>query len=237
VCVEAHDRIYGLDIRTGSVEWAVENFSDGSSFRYTINALAGDDELLCGTRRLDYEAPSLVAFDPSNGTVLWRGDVDPSPWPPVVGPENVYVMTTGETVHAFTRDGEREWSTDVQIVAPPAVGSDRVYATSSDRENVIAFDAGTGAEQWRAEVGQYTSHVPIATPKSIYVVSGSHDAPVTVVALDPETGEVQWEDNRPGSESILSGGPAVAPALSEEGIVVMTGGSSTPEGKQGTYLV
>jgi len=236
ICVENHDQLFGLDAQTGTVRWSSENFSGDDSFKYTLDAFAAGEKLLCGTRNIDYDAPSLVAMDATTGAVLWRGDIRPSAHPPVIGPEQIYVLTKRDTLHAFTHDGSKVWSKAVKMKAPPAVGENRLFATIPETHDVVARDPTTGDEQWRTEVGPGVSLTPAATPTDVFVIHGNENGDSVAVSLNPESGAIQWTRHLS-----ISGKSGVTesftnPALTEEGLVFSTGHRRTPEDRQGTYI-
>ncbi|MBO4247595.1 PQQ-binding-like beta-propeller repeat protein [Halomicrobium sp. IBSBa] len=237
VCVENHDRLFGLDARTGSVQWKKENFSDQGSFKYTINAFAAVDGLLCGTRKIHYDAPSLVAFDPKTGSVEWYGKVSPTPWPPVIGPNRVYVLTAEDVLSAFSWDGELEWSTEVNLAAPPAVGDSGLYTITTDRTSIVGLNPSTGDEKWKVEVDSGIPLPPAVTPQSLFTITGDEESPVTVIALNPDSGDKQWEHSYPGTEGFLAGSLDMPPALTENGLVFTTGDSGVRDNTRGTYLL
>ncbi|MFC6954542.1 PQQ-binding-like beta-propeller repeat protein [Halorubellus litoreus] len=237
-CLEAGDHLYGLDVRTGTVRWAVENVADDDSYGYTVDAFAASDDRLFATRKHEYDAPSLVALDARDGSVEWRGDVDRSGWPPVVGPDRVYVLSASGTLTAFSLDGTREWARALDLAAPPAVGDDRLVATTASApRSLVALDPATGAELWRTPVAADACAVPAVTPRRAYVTESGARTPVSIAAIDVASGERRWTRSIPSTADDAGSLTASAPALADDGLVVAVVGNDAFASGRGTYLV
>ena len=172
-----------------------------------------DSRTLDGTER-------ALALDEETGEVLWTHEwqtsyrmlsiayaIGPRATPTVDG-DRVYVV--GGTGRLFCFDVETgrvlwekdyvaEYDTSVPvwgIVSAPLVDGDRLITVVGGEPDalVVAFDKRTGEEIWRAiEVG---SEMGYAQPV-IYEAGGVRQLivwhPLALASLDPETGEVYWE--------------------------------------------
>lgn len=183
VCTTSGHTLFGLDPRDGRRRWKTENFADGSQFEYTVSKLAGDERLLCGVRTVEYDTDSLVAFDPTNGTVRWRGNTGPCRQPPVVRDERVYTLSTEGTLASFTRRGERLWTRDATGESLPAVDDGRLWSATPGR-TVLVRDAATGREQWRTTVGDARPSRPLLTPSCAYVLASESGTETRLLAVD-----------------------------------------------------
>lgn len=150
-------RIDARSQRTGESLWThtVESESAGSDTTATA-AYAGvavtDDAVFAPTTRSgDETTGELLTLSPADGTVRRRravaGAVRAAP---VVGDDTVFLGTNAGVVAAFPTDGgDPSWqqSVDGEIWSRPVLADGRLFVLN-DRE-VVAFDAGDGAVQWR----------------------------------------------------------------------------------------
>ncbi|WP_218836381.1 outer membrane protein assembly factor BamB family protein [Halorarum salinum] len=164
-----------------------------------------------GLRRLGYYPDAVV---PDSVTVNWRLPVNyddhtaakASPRPTPDGGTVLIPADTGR-VHAVTPAGEHRWTaetgaTSMGIHATPTVVDDVAYVGGYDGD-LYAFDVGTGEQVWRT--GRWALDGSIAIGSSpaywdgvLYVVAEySNPAAGTMWAIDAETGEPMWSDDRP----------------------------------------
>ncbi|MCW5893932.1 MAG: PQQ-binding-like beta-propeller repeat protein [bacterium] len=152
---------------------------------------------------------------------------------PLVVGDTVFVQDLLSNLYAFERaTGAARWSVAVGYlsVGPngAAIGYGRVYAVVG-RNLVAAFDAGTGAEQWRVEVPATATEgidlQPVVYDRRLYVST----VPVSVFgqftggdrgvlhALDVDTGAIVWSFDTVdspdlwGNPQVNSGGGAWFP--------------------------
>ena len=172
-----------------------------------------DSRTLDGTER-------ALALDEQTGEVLWTREwrtsyrmlsvayaVGPRATPTVDG-DRVYVVggtgrlfcldvATGRVL--WEKDYVAEYGTSVPtwgIVSAPLVDGDRLITVVGGEPDarVVAFDKHTGEEIWRAI--DVTSEMGYAQP-IIYEAGGARQLiiwhPQALASLDPETGELYWE--------------------------------------------
>jgi polyvinyl alcohol dehydrogenase (cytochrome) len=72
------------------------------------------------------------------------------------------------------------------VTGTPAVEDGMVYVAAQNGQ-VLALDARTGRETWKAEVGGFISGSPTVTADAVYVATDR-----STVRLDPTTGAVTW---------------------------------------------
>ena len=178
-----------------------------------------DFDFLPETRVMD-GTERILALDEETGEVLWTHSWEtayrnlqlsyatgPRAAPTVAG-DHVYVQggagmllclraDTGEVV--WQHDTVAEYDTTVPVwgtSSSPLVDGDRVIALIGGEPDALiaAFDASTGEEVWRAI--DVVSEMGYAQP-IIVEAGGARQLivwhPVGVSSLDPETGEVYWE--------------------------------------------
>jgi len=101
------------------------------------------------------------------------------------------------------RDTERDVA---RIASSPAVVHETVYI-GTEKGDVVALEAQTGAIQWRAELGGAIRSSPAVVDQTLYV--GSTDG--HLYALDTATGSVSWQ--------FATGGPIVSSPAVTGGVV------------------
>ena len=172
-----------------------------------------DSRTLDGTER-------ALALDEQSGEVLWTHEwrtsyrmlsvayaVGPRATPTVDG-DRVYIVggtgrlfcldvATGRVL--WEKDYVAEYGTSVPtwgIVSAPLVNGERLITVVGGEPDalVVAFDKHTGEEIWRAI--DVTSEMGYAQP-IIYEAGGARQLiiwhPQALASLDPETGEIYWE--------------------------------------------
>ncbi|QLH76922.1 PQQ-binding-like beta-propeller repeat protein [Halosimplex rubrum] len=72
-------------------------------------------------------------------------------------------------------------------LSSPVIWNETVYVGSRDG-TVYAFDADSGATEWRFETGSFVDSTPAIANGTVYLGSGDH----SVYALDAATGDKQW---------------------------------------------
>lgn len=235
VCTTSGHTLFGLDPCDGRRRWKTENFSDGTRFEYTVSKLAGDDELLCGVRTIEYDADSLVAFDPATGAVRWRGDTGPCRHPPVVGDERVYTLSAAGTLTSFSRQGDRLWARGASGESLPAVSDGRLWS-AAPAGTILVRDAATGREQWRTTVGDVRPSRPLLTPSAAYVLAGERGGETRLVVIDRQERVVRRRQSVPIRTDQLASG-VVPPLATLERRIVVGKPTRTRDDTGGVYVV
>lgn len=158
------------------------------------------------------EMGALTHLSPT-GTVQWTTDLN---WGSSEVAEPNDIVLTGELVYYTARvsvgtgrlgahdvrTGNQLWSQDFDIsplhvieVTEDTVFAGRTSAEEPGRAPILAVDAKTGDERWRAVTGMESG---TTSSHGFFVVYS--DVTNTVTAFDAATGEVQWEDS-PGPDS------------------------------------
>ena len=131
--------VYAVDAESGETDWSFEDISEVE----TIPVLADGTLYVASTGD-----NALHAIDPSIGTRQWRKSLNGTPTSPVYADGVLYFGADDNYVYAHDADdGEELWSfqTGGEVVAPPVVVEDRVYAASTDGI-LYALGEGSGIE-------------------------------------------------------------------------------------------
>jgi outer membrane protein assembly factor BamB len=193
----------------------------------------------------------VMAFDLASGKLLWervaydgavydhrhkRGSYA-SPTPVTDG-QRVYAYFGSEGIYAYDLNGKLAWKTDVGDIATVGMGTasspvlyKRLLILQCDEDNgdrsfIIALDAKTGKEVWRAK---RNVEVSWTTPVVVHVDAAggavAHDELVAsgnewIIGYDPMTGRELWRTK--GLES-----NAIHTPLVGHGLVIATAGYPT----------
>ena len=183
--------VVALDTETGSKQWT---FSPGEWWLELLGAT--EDMVYVGTNT---DAPSkqgrtLYALAVSDGSVQWSGEVGDQ-YEGVVRNGTIYVASYGRFYAYDARTGEQRWVTDVSDYhSQTMVATDDTlcYAADVDETHgtLIGVAADTGETVWRHDEGSVTS---TTLHDGTLYVGGTH-----VAALDPASGEQQWQAEQSG---------------------------------------
>jgi outer membrane protein assembly factor BamB len=147
---------------------------------------------------------------------------------PVVSDGIVFVPGSGDPglIHAIDiESGNRRWEFEPAGYASsaPALTHDTLYVGTWGKQ-FYAIDVATGETRWRQEIGhRFGSSSPVVADGTVYVgtngdgplvVSGPEDEEdfeaCAFLALDADTGELQWQYREFGEKENINSSPAVA---------------------------
>jgi outer membrane protein assembly factor BamB len=147
-------------------------------------------------------APGNIVAD-SSLSVAWRESLGGSSRterlsaPPIIVNGTLYVIDTGQNLRAMdAKTGRAMWSRSLRPAKGPdrsaigggvAFADGRVYAASGFGE-IIAFDAQSGAEVWRARANAPFHAAPTAAGGRVFAVTNDSE----LVAVDAASGQVLW---------------------------------------------
>jgi len=163
----------------------------------TALALAVSGCSLWGESEVEIEPNPLVSFEAEKSVeVLWSADVGAGlgkkyhQFLPAISGDRIFATDHEGRVQAFSRiDGRKDWDVELGVVASGGVGAGYgTVALASEDGDVIALDAETGAEQWRAKVS--TEVVAAPQMNSDIVVAQLING--RLVAFDRVSGERRW---------------------------------------------
>jgi len=183
--------VVALDAESGAKQWT---FSPGE---WWLELLGATDEMVyVGTNT---DAPSkqgrtLYALAVSDGSVQWSGEIGDQ-YEGAVRNGAIYVASYGRFYAYDAESGEQQWVTDVSDYYSQTMVADDdtlCYAADVDetRGTLVGVDSDTGETIWSYDDGFVTS---TTLHDGTLYVGGTH-----VTALDPESGEQQWQAEQSG---------------------------------------
>lgn len=141
---------------------------------------------------------------------------------PVIGGGSLFVVDTQGSVHAFdAATGARRWTHEIEVdsdLRNAAFGGGvsyfegRVYATNGAGD-VVALDAGTGAEIWRVRPSGPLRGAPTIAFNTVYVMTQDNQ----IHALNIADGSVAWQDSAATGASGVFG--VAAPAAGQGSVI------------------
>jgi|GEM_PF-2491886 len=166
-----------------------------------------------GNRRVDEVAPAtgtgtvvaadgaeLVGLATDSGARRWTASLDRSVMGLAVGDGRVVAATEG-TVAAFGLEaGAEQWRHPVDgTVSTAPTAADGTAAVGLESGDLVALDAGSGDERWRASIGEGVEHAPAVGGERVYAPGEA-----SVVAFDASDGTERWTVE---TEYSVSGAP------------------------------
>ncbi|WP_247003209.1 PQQ-binding-like beta-propeller repeat protein [Halosolutus gelatinilyticus] len=128
------------------------------------------------------------------------------------------VVLPGDTgyVTALSADGEVDWrgETDMDgrgVHGTPVVADDRVYVGAYDGV-FYAFDEESGDEVWSTKLGGSIGSSPKYDGRRLFMAVEYPDPDGSTFAVDPDDGEILWEDDRSRPTDHPHSTPAIDPA-------------------------
>jgi len=141
---------------------------------------------------------------------------------PVIGAGSLFVVDTAGVVHAFdATTGARRWSHAIEVereLRAAAFGGGasfadgRVYATNGAGD-VVALDAQTGAEIWRARPAGPLRGGPTIAFNTVYVMTQDNQ----IHALNTADGSLVWQETAASAQSGVFG--VAAPAAGQGTVI------------------
>ena len=115
---------------------------------------------------------------------------------------NGTLLAAGDTgvLYRITLEGEvlwgaATWPSSFGIHGTPSIWNGTAYIGAYDGA-MYAFDLATGEHLWRTPVGDSIGASPLIHDGTLYISVETHDPSGLIVALDPETGQELWRDER-----------------------------------------
>ncbi len=151
----------------------------------------------CRYERVQYEAGPRAAITIRDGRVYSLG---------TMGHLHSFDAESGKLL--WSRDGRQEYGARVPvwgIAGAPLVEGDLLIVPIGGKDNacLMAFDAATGQERWRALNDSLSYSAPIvieqAGKRVLVYVTGER-----IVGLDPQTGRLCWEHPFPPTRMIMT---------------------------------
>jgi outer membrane protein assembly factor BamB len=161
--------------------------ADGSVAWERRLAAAAGRELLAidgGQLYLGLTDLTLVALDVSTGAPKWTEPIETVPVALTAAGGKVYFGGTDRNLHAYDRNGGRDWTYHrMEVVGAPVVDSRHLYATLMDN-TVVAHTKNNGHIQWRRQLDDRPARGPsLAGP---FVVTILQSDVVVVMPTAPD---------------------------------------------------
>jgi outer membrane protein assembly factor BamB len=206
--------VYALNSATGVKLWS---FKTGDMVR-------SSPAVMGGVVYVGSNDNKLYALNASTGVKIWSaltgGDIDDSS-PLVVG-STVYVGSLDGYFYAFkTSDGSLLWKVNTWAPREPAAYWNGTVYVGSDKSQLFALDATTGATKWTATLGGLVRCAPSISDGVVYVGSDDYH----VYAYDATTGALKWKSQLFPHLGIVRSAPAVW-----NGTVYVDTGETSPMG-------
>ena len=174
-------RLYALNIETGEEIWSVSGFGQMEN----AGAVSGDLIVSGGISR------KVKALDRHTGSEMWSFETEKliQATPLIVG-DSVYIATYQAVYALDLNSGSLVWEvetgTEDAYMGAPAHKAGVIYTTGE--KLLLALDAETGKELWRAEKEEQFLGLAVAHG-SVYVGNWNK----TFYAFDDTTGEERWK--------------------------------------------
>ncbi len=178
-----------LDALTGKKLWQ-KNLGSNQFFSGHRGPLAVNEIALVTTNN---EFPSkLVAFNPQDGTMLWKSESPRNSYNIVIHDNHVYSFVSGSGVSINLETGITEWTFQESgdLIRAGGMGNlivsgDKVFASSS--RGLYALEKTDGHQIWKnSELNKISGMIGVG--ESIYFINDNQ-----LLAVNQNTGVVLWE--------------------------------------------
>lgn len=217
VLVPEHGRVYNTHERSSSGGGhivAVDALTGEEAWNFSVRAHPHSSVAVSPANDLLFVGDNLAivhAIDTTSGKKVWDYQIpqtkdeqsDIKTTPTIVEPHDMVVVSAWSgKVHAFDMfDGTIRWETDFgsNFMGSPAYSPERdlIYVgVPGSVDALVALDAATGAEVWRAPTGANVTSSPALGTDQERVVVGSGKS---LFAFDAATGDEIWRHEIGGS--------------------------------------
>ncbi len=202
-------RVYALDIETGTVLWQSQSLG-GHHAQILCSPAVVDDTVVVGTGDR-----AVVALDAETGRTQWRSTAAGRVYAnPVIDGDTVYVGDRLGLVSLDLDSGEHKSRLNAPVVRGLTRGTRGLYVGAAG--SVVAVSPGENRVRWEqtATVGA----APAVDDGTVYAGTKSDNkakAVGGVVALDAESGEIDWQ-------TTLETSVRTDPAVTADRVVVGT---------------
>jgi outer membrane protein assembly factor BamB len=190
---DGKSRLLSLDAQTGEIAWQSPPRPVPNSWSTPIVIQTGPREQIITCAK-----PWVIAYDPANGSEIWRaevlyGEVTPSP---IFSAGLVFTVMEGEKLSAIRPDGTGDvtkthvaWSGEDGLpdICSPLSDGQRIYLLTTGG-TVTCYDIATGKKLWEKETELSCHSSPSLAGDRIYILSDK--GPGLVIQAGPEFKEI-----------------------------------------------
>ena len=241
----AQGQLHAVDLTTGAERWSVDTHE-----RYQVrkgffgaagSPLVADDRVIAN---VGGQLGGIVAFDAETGNELWTATADEASYSSPAG-----ATFDGESYALFfTRTGlvgldpasgvvrfEKRWRSRLGAsvnAAPPLVQGNRIFISSSYGTGavLVRVEGGDLVDEWTGDESM-TNHYATAVRRDgvLYGFHGRQEYGPALRAVDFDSGDVLWSEERYGAGSIMLAGEHLV-IMRESGELVLA--SASPDAFQ-----
>ena len=178
--------IYAIDAESGSLMWSYPEKANARQSFYAKPAIA-DDQLVIS----DFKN-NVIGLDLTSGNENWvfDGARDKFIGGSVFANDTIFAPSADNFVYALDLNGHLLFTMETEQInwSAPIVVDDVVYLASMDH-NLYAFDAASGTEFWKTELGGAMNGSPVFSDGVLYVGTLNKE----MFAVSAETGNIVWQ--------------------------------------------
>lgn len=228
-----------LDATTGNPVWYKHYQKDFRAKRpqwgFAGSPLIEGNLVVCDVGGRD---ASTVAFDKTNGKVVWKSGEDEAGYATplaaeIAGRRTIVVFKASHLIGLDAQSGRELWrqpwktSYDVNAATPLIIGNQIVVSSGYGHGcGLFEVSARSVTQRWQNKNLRAQINTPVAWQGAIYGFDGDANPKAQLVCLDLASGKVRWQERVGGGALVLAGGKLVI--LSELGELVI--GDATPNG-------
>lgn len=230
--ISRRGKVLCLDVETGKQKWELDLVKDfgGKIPMWGFAAspvIDGDKLIICPLSK----GNMLIAVDKNTGKVIWRGGGDENvgystpTFQILDGLKQLISASQKGLVGVNPEDGKVLWTGvfktkyDNNIPVPVVFDKNKVFVTAGYNHGCAAFQVidNKVTKLWENNKMQSQCNSPILVDKSVYGIGD----PGKLICIDPETGDVRWEQRGFGKGGIIVADGAIIAIDGNTGAVIM----------------
>jgi outer membrane protein assembly factor BamB len=191
--------VFAFDALTGHQKWMYT--VQGPYVNIGSSPVIKDSVLYIGS----YDN-NLYALNANNGSFIWQvKGGNPVLSSPALFNNTIYIGFNFSLDAFDATTGSLLWTSFVDnsevLSSSPTVSNGIVYI-GAPHGNMFAFDANTGVQQWKVQLGTGTiASSPVVVNNTLFIGGGDG----IIYAMDPLTGAIKWSNSIGNSKNIFSG--------------------------------
>ncbi|MFC6757791.1 MULTISPECIES: PQQ-binding-like beta-propeller repeat protein [Haloarcula] len=172
VYFEDEGTLFAVNTDDGSEEWSKEILTYLESDTTLLQRPVYHDGTLYAGGLGPYDgngAGAVFAIDASDGSRIWRTEVDTDTRQPAVDGDSVYISgAEGQVFSLAADDGTIEWEVDANTERFSPTLTDEALYVSGDDNTVVSLDPTDGSEQWRFDTNGHPGEPVAVVDGTIY---------------------------------------------------------------------